>query len=163
MFDMQIIIAAVGRLKAGPESELFEHYIERAAQQGTACGLGGISIREIAEDKAQTANQRRRNEAAGLVTGLPQKAVKVALDETGKMLSSMDFANRLARWRDDGKGAIWFFIGGPDGLANDITASAGEIMALGRLTWPHRLARVLLAEQIYRATTILTGHPYHRA
>ena len=162
MVAMQITIAAVGQLKSGPEQELFEHYLKRLRQHGGQCGLGDIIVRETPEDRARTATERRRNETAKLATLLPQKSSTIALDENGKAFSSVEFANRIAHWRDIGTARLGFLIGGPDGLGREIKQAAGEVFSLGRLTWPHRLARVLLAEQLYRTATILTGHPYHR-
>ena len=158
---MQMTIAAIGRMKAGPERELAERYVDRVNKAGRRLGLS-LSVREIAESRAGSAAERKAQEAAALLAGLPPGAVLVALDETGKNLDSRAFAGTLARWRDDGTAGLVFAIGGADGFGADVLAAARLRLALGAMTWPHQLVRLMLAEQVYRAVTILTGHPYHR-
>lgn len=158
---MRIAIAAIGRMKQGPERELVARYLERAAVTGRPLALTGFEVAESAESRAQTVPERRAEEARALRAALPDGVV-VALDEHGKSLSSQAFAARLAGWRDDGRPAASFLIGGPDGLDPDLLRRADLMLSFSPLTWPHQLVRIMLAEQLYRTTTILAGHPYHR-
>lgn len=160
---MRLTIAAVGRMKSGPERELAERYLGRLAKSGGPLGLDYAGLAEHAESRAGTAAERRRDEAGRLTASLPERAVLVALDETGLALSSEGFARELARLRDEGIRDLALLIGGPDGLDPDLRGRARAALSLGPMTWPHQIARLLLAEQIYRAATILSGHPYHRA
>lgn len=159
---MRIVIAAVGRLKDGPERQLAARYAERAAQAGRGVALGPLDLREIPESRARRAEDRKREEAEALRALLVPGARLIALDETGKTFSSPEFAARLGRWRDDGAPAVQFVIGGADGLDPGLVKAAALSLAFGRMTWPHQIVRALLAEQVYRAVTILSGHPYHR-
>ena len=152
----------MGRLKAGPERKLAEAYLERAATLGRSAGISAVGIAEIAESRAATAALRMADEAARLRAGLAGEAVTVTLDSDGRDVTSEEFAALIGRWRDGGTGTLAFLIGGPDGLAPDIKASAALSLAFGRMTWPHRLARIMLLEQVYRSVTILVNHPYHR-
>jgi 23S rRNA (pseudouridine1915-N3)-methyltransferase len=152
---MQVIIAAVGRDRAGPTRDLFDEYCRRSPWP--------IRLVEIAPRSGQPAERRLREEADRLLQAVPRDALLVALDETGSQLDSAGLAQRIAGWQQQGRGALAFAIGGPDGLARDLLDRADLTLAFGRLTWPHRLVRAMLAEQIYRASTILSGHPYHRA
>jgi 23S rRNA (pseudouridine1915-N3)-methyltransferase len=158
---MKIVLAAVGRLKDGPERVLADRYIERAEQAGRSQSIGPITVVELAESRARQTDQRRREEADDLISGLPPRYI--ALDERGRDLDSAAFAESLRRLRDEGEGAIGIVIGGPDGLDASVRDKAFLVVALGRLTWPHQVVRILVAEQLYRAVTILSGHPYHRA
>jgi 23S rRNA (pseudouridine1915-N3)-methyltransferase len=159
---MRIVIAAVGRLKDGPERELVTRYAARAAQAGRALALGPVDMREISESRAKRADDRKREEAAALSALLLPGAPVIALEESGKSLSSLEFATKLGRWRDDGAPAAQFMIGGADGLDPALVKNAALVLSFGRMTWPHQIVRALLSEQIYRAATILAGHPYHR-
>ena len=159
---MRIHVGAVGRLKAEPERALAEAHLERARALGRTAGIGPLNIAEIAESRAATAGLRLAEEAARLSAGVPGEAVTVALDAGGRDLTSEEFARLIGRWRDGGTGVLAFFIGGPDGLSPEIKATAGYRLAFGCMTWPHRLARIMLLEQIYRSVTILVNHPYHR-
>jgi 23S rRNA (pseudouridine1915-N3)-methyltransferase len=159
---MRLLIAAVGRLKAGPERELLARYLERANAAGKTLSLAPLEIAEISESPAQTAAKRKADEAKGLVAALPEKAKRIALDERGKSLSSEEFAKILARFRDDGAGCTALIIGGADGLDESLRNKADLTLGYGAATFPHQIVRILLAEQIYRAITILSGHPYHR-
>ncbi|MBX3523793.1 MAG: 23S rRNA (pseudouridine(1915)-N(3))-methyltransferase RlmH [Xanthobacteraceae bacterium] len=159
---MRLLIAAVGRLKAGPERELLARYVERANASGKSLSLAPLDIVEISESPAQTATKRKADEAKALLAAIPEKAKIIALDERGKNISSEDFSNRLARLRDDGAACIAFMIGGADGLDETLRKKADIVIGFGAATFPHQLVRILLAEQIYRAVTILSGHPYHR-
>jgi 23S rRNA (pseudouridine1915-N3)-methyltransferase len=159
---MRIHLGAVGRLKAGPERKLAEVYLERASALGRSAGIAPVTVSEIAESRAATAELRMADEAARLRAGLPAEAVTIALDAGGRDVTSEEFAALIGRWRDGGTATLALFIGGPDGLAAQLKAEAGFSLAFGRMTWPHRLARIMLLEQIYRSVTILVNHPYHR-
>ena len=159
---MRIHVGAVGRLKAGPERRLAEAYLERTSLLGRSSGIGPLSLAEIPESRAATASLRLADEAARLNAALPAEAVTVALDSGGRDVTSEEFAALIGRWRDGGTATLAFIIGGPDGLAAEVKAMAGYRLAFGRMTWPHRLARIMLLEQIYRSVTILINHPYHR-
>ncbi|MEJ1160334.1 23S rRNA (pseudouridine(1915)-N(3))-methyltransferase RlmH [Prosthecomicrobium sp. N25] len=160
---MRLRIAAVGRLKAGPERGLLDRYMDRAAKSGRVLGLSRLDLVEIPEGRSARAEDRRAEEAAALLAQVPDGAALVALDETGRMLSSADFAAFLAARRDQGTADLVLAIGGPDGHGPALRARADLLLAFGAMTWPHQLVRLMLAEQIYRAITILSGHPYHRA
>ncbi len=154
VIDMRLLILAVGRLKSGPLAELQAHYAERIAWP--------LAIRELEERRAVPAAERKTREGRLLLDALPEAAVLVALDQRGRQLASPAFAERLARWRDDGAATLAFAIGGADGLAERVLEKAAFILSLGAMTWPHLLARGMLLEQLYRAQQILAGHPYHR-
>jgi 23S rRNA (pseudouridine1915-N3)-methyltransferase len=160
---MRIVVAAVGRLKQGPERELAERYGKRAAQAGRTVGLQPLDIVEIRESRARDPARRMVEESIAIANVIPAHAVKVILDERGDSLSSASFAGRLHGWRAEQVPALAFIIGSHDGLAPSLRESANLAVAYGAATWPHQLVRVMLLEQIYRAVTILTGHPYHRA
>ncbi len=158
---MQMTIAAIGRMKAGPERELSERYIDRVNGAGRRLGLS-LAVREVPESRAQATAGRKHQEAEIILAALPQGGVLVALDEGGRNLDSRAFAARISGWRDGGASDLVFAIGGADGLGEAVLAAAAMRLALGTMTWPHQLVRLMLAEQLYRAVTILTGHPYHR-
>ncbi|HXD44605.1 MAG TPA: 23S rRNA (pseudouridine(1915)-N(3))-methyltransferase RlmH [Pseudolabrys sp.] len=160
---MRIVVAAIGRLKQGPETELCERYRKRAAQTGRSLGLRDVEIVEIRESRAGDAGKRMIEESIALANVIPQGAAVVLLDPRGDSLDSAALANQLSRWRGEAKPAVVFVIGGPDGLAASLADKAQLKLAFGAATWPHQLVRVMLMEQLYRAATILTGHPYHRA
>ena len=151
---MNILIAAVGRLKSGPEAALYDDYVRRLPWS--------VELREIDLRKSRDAAEQKRLEAARLIAIVGDAAPLVALDERGDNLTSREFAERLAAWRDDGVRQIAFVIGGADGLEAALLTRATTKIAFGAATWPHLLARVMLAEQLYRASSILAGHPYHR-
>ena len=154
---------AVGRLKPGPEKTIAGEYQTRAEGLGRKCGVSRIGVTEFAESQASSSAARMAEEGKLVSAALPAKGFSVALDERGKALSSDDFAAVLRRHLDGGTPDMAFMIGGPDGHAPEVRASAGLLLSFGPMTWPHRLVRVMLFEQLYRALTILTGHPYHRA
>src|SRR5438445_9472769 len=158
---MRIVVAAVGKLKRGPECELAERYRERAAKSGRSLGVRSIEVIEIAESRAREAQRRMLEESIALATVIPKGAATVLLDPRGEPVDSNAFASRLRVWNDAARDTV-FVIGGPDGLAPMLTDQATLRLAFGTLTWPHQLVRIMLLEQIYRATTILVGHPYHR-
>jgi len=159
---MRIVIAAVGRLKQGPETELANRYRKRAEQTGRGIGLGKVEIVELRESRAQDAERRMVEESIALAGLIPEGAVSVLLDERGRDLDSTAFAAQLHAWRGENRSAAVFMIGGADGLAPALRERAALQLAFGAATWPHQMVRIMLLEQIYRATTILTGHPYHR-
>lgn len=160
---MRITIAAVGRLKSGPDSVLFDRYAQRFDASGRAVGLGPLTLVEFAEARAADRGERRRDETSRLLKAVAASQHHFVLSEDGKQLSSVAFAERLRQLRDADRGGIAFLIGGPDGHDPELgETSAREFLSLGKMTFPHGLARVLIAEQLYRAVTILTGHPYHR-
>lgn len=160
---MRVIIAAVGKMRAGPERDLFEDYQKRATLAGKALGLNGPTLTECEAPKNASGKKRQELEGALLLKALPQDTRIVALDERGKNLKSEDIAASMARERDSGVSTFAFVIGGADGHGSEIKARAAQMWSFGAATWPHMLARVMLAEQLYRATTILSGHPYHRS
>jgi 23S rRNA (pseudouridine1915-N3)-methyltransferase len=159
---LHLHVIAVGRLKAGPEKSLAEDYLARAQGMGRGCGITRIAMADFAESQAATPAARMAEEAAVLRRALPPACVRVVLDERGKALPSADFAALIRRHLDGGTPGAAFLIGGPDGHAPEIRAEAQLLMSFGPMTWPHRLVRVMLLEQIYRAITIISGHPYHR-
>ncbi len=160
---MKLILGAVGRLKAGPERDLATRYLERARAAARSVGLSGPDVRELEESRARRAEDRKAEEAKALLALAPPGARIAALDERGAHLSSEGFAALIGKARDDGAPAMTLFIGGPDGLDEELRSRASIVLAFGAMTWPHQLVRVMAAEQIYRAVTILSGHPYHRA
>jgi len=159
---MRIIVAAVGRLKQGPERELAERYRKRAADAGRGVGFRGVEIIEIRESKARETEKRVIEESIALANVIPEDAVTIVLDERGENLDSLQFSREIMRWRDAGRPTAIFVIGGADGLAASLRERADLRLAFGAATWPHQLVRIMLLEQVYRAATLLAGHPYHR-
>ncbi len=159
---MRIIIAAVGKLKSGPETELADRYAKRATQTGRALGLKAIEVIEIRESRADEAAKRMLEEAIAIANVIPPGAAVVLLDIKGENRYSDQLAAQLSAWRANDSPAVVFIIGGADGFAPSLRDKANLRLSFGAATWPHQLVRVMLLEQIYRATTILTGHPYHR-
>jgi 23S rRNA (pseudouridine1915-N3)-methyltransferase len=159
---VKLAVMAVGRLKDGPERELVERYEERAKAVGRSLGFSPLKLLELPESRARRDADRRAEEGAAILDKAAS-AVLVAFDERGKALTSEAFAQKLATWRDQGRAAATFVIGGPDGLDERVRAAADVVVSFGALTLPHQLVRVLVVEQLYRALTILAGHPYHRA
>ncbi|MEP9365809.1 23S rRNA (pseudouridine(1915)-N(3))-methyltransferase RlmH [Xanthobacter sp. VNH20] len=160
---MRILLVCIGRLKAGAERDLVTRYVERARASGRVLGLTGFETLEFPESAARRAEDRMSEEGATLLAAIPPGAVVVALDPRGRALSSEDFSARIQAERDTGASAFCLVIGGADGLADPVRDRAKLMLAFGAATFPHQLVRVMLAEQLYRATTILSGHPYHRA
>lgn len=154
---MRLQILAVGRLKDGPERDLTDDYLRRASAMARGLGFKGPEESDIASGGGMDA------EGARLLARIPDGARIIRLDEGGENLTSDAFATRLSRWRDDGERETCFLIGGAEGYAPDVRAAAPLTLAFGVQTWPHRLVRAMLAEQIYRAMTILAGTPYHKA
>ena len=160
---MLVAVHAVGRMKAGPEQELAARYLDRFAKSGPAVGLEFSGIMEIAEGRAQSVDERRRDEAGRLRAQIAKGTALIVLDERGKNLGSAGLAERIGALRDGGRRHLALVIGGPDGVDPALRGEAELVLSFGLLTWPHQLVRVMLAEQLYRITTILAGHPYHRA
>ena len=160
---MRLVVISIGRLKQGPERELAERYRERFDEIGRKLGFRGLEIHEIPESRARDPATRMTEEAAAISAAIPDKSALVALDQRGDNLDSAAFARHLGRWRDEGVPATVFTIGGADGLSPELQRKAQLRIAFGSATWPHQMVRVMLLEQIYRAATILSGHPYHRA
>ncbi len=156
---MRVHIIAVGRLRAGPEKDLVDDYLTRFERSGRALGLGPVRVIEV-EDRKGGGMQA---EAELLGKAVPDGAVLAMLDERGRVESSPDFAQRLAGWRDQGRGDLALLIGGADGIDPTLRAAADHSISLGKMVWPHMLVRVMLAEQLYRAASIMAGSPYHRA
>ncbi|WP_273144678.1 23S rRNA (pseudouridine(1915)-N(3))-methyltransferase RlmH [Oceanicaulis alexandrii] len=155
---MRVEIRAIGRIKAGPERELMDQYLDRANGVGRSVSLGPVCERELdprtLKDKAA--------ETQALIADMPASALIFALDETGKPMSSLDFARVVETARDDGARDLVFLIGGADGHDRSALPHGARMLSFGKATWPHKLVRVMLAEQIYRAASVLAGAPYHR-
>lgn len=160
---MRLQVLAIGRLKAGPEKILSLDYQTRLEALGRKAGIARMTITDFAESQVQTAAQRQAEEAKLLSAALTPKAFTLVLDERGKNCSSEAFSNLLQRHLDQGTQDLAFLIGGPDGHGAETLKNAGQIISLGEMTWPHRLVRIMLQEQIYRAVTIMVNHPYHRS
>ncbi len=159
---MRLVLLAVGRMKAGPERDLLRRYADRATGLARSVGLTGFELRELDESRAKAAAERRRDEARAIARDLGPGARIVALDERGQPVSSEGFADLVGSRRDGGAALLAVVVGGPDGLADEVRAGADRCIAYGAATFPHQLVRVMAAEQIYRAMTILARHPYHR-
>lgn len=159
---MRLSVRAIGRLKSSPENALALHYLGNAEKLGRRAGIRSVSLTEIPESRAGTLSRRKREETDRLLDAVPAGAVVIAFDERGEEMTSLEFASELRRLLDGGSKHVVFLIGGADGHAPEIGASA-RLLSLGRMTWPHALVRLMLAEQIYRSVTILINHPYHRA
>ena len=159
---MRLSLLAVGRLKNGPERELVERYRQRIDGMGRSFGLTGFDLVELPESRARREDDRRAEEASTLLDRIGPSVV-VAFDERGKSPSSEAFAERIRHWRDEGRPGIACIIGGPDGLDPKVRQRADLVVSFGALTMPHQIVRALVAEQLYRALTIMAGHPYHRA
>ncbi|NJM82899.1 MAG: 23S rRNA (pseudouridine(1915)-N(3))-methyltransferase RlmH [Tabrizicola sp.] len=155
---MRLHLCAVGRLRAGPERALVDDYARRFDRTGRPLGLGPLTEHEVEDRKGGG----MAAEAELLARAIPAGAILVVLDERGKTLTSPDLAGQLSRWRDAGRQDCAILIGGADGLAPPLRASADLALSFGPMVWPHMLVRVMIAEQLYRAATILAGGPYHR-
>jgi 23S rRNA (pseudouridine1915-N3)-methyltransferase len=160
---MRLLLVSVGRLKAGPERDLAARYLERAAVAGRPLGFTSVDLREIDESRARRPEDRKIEEAKFLRAQMPALTKMILFDEHGSAASSKDFAALLGNLRDEGAAAIGLIIGGPDGLAPELREEAARCVSFGAMTWPHQLVRIMATEQIYRAMTILAGHPYHRS
>ncbi|WP_312529572.1 23S rRNA (pseudouridine(1915)-N(3))-methyltransferase RlmH [Paracoccus sp. (in: a-proteobacteria)] len=154
---MRLVLAAVGRLRKGPEAELVSDYLARFSKTGRALGFPPVTLIEV-EDKR---GGGMAAEAELLLRAIPDGAALVILDERGQKLTSPEFAERLGSWRDQARD-VCFIIGGADGIDPALRARADLAISFGQMVWPHMLVRVMLSEQLYRAATILAGSPYHR-
>lgn len=150
---MRIVIAAIGKAKASPQQQLFQDYVKRLPWK--------VECREF-DSKLTDPAARKRKEAELLLEGCAGCERLIALDETGKNLSSREFSDQLSQWQQQGVSSFAFIIGGADGLDESVRRKAHLLWSFGRVTWPHMLVRGLLAEQLYRAHSVLSGHPYHR-
>ncbi|WP_298259252.1 23S rRNA (pseudouridine(1915)-N(3))-methyltransferase RlmH [uncultured Litoreibacter sp.] len=155
---MKVTICAIGRLRAGPEFDLIKDYLQRFDRTGRNLGLGPAQIIEQ-EDKKGGGSVA---EAQLLLRAIPKGAKVCAMDERGKVMTSPEFATMMGNWRDQGTSDMAFIIGGADGLTKELRNQADASLSLGKMVWPHMLARVMLSEQLYRAASILSGSPYHR-
>lgn len=155
---MHMTLIAVGRSRTGPLRDIYDHYAGRLGRGP----LGALALKEVEERRPLSPDELKRREAELLLGAAPAGARLVALDEAGKAMTSAAFAGLLGRWRDAGVRDIAFLVGGAEGLDGSVREAAALTLALGPMTWPHLLTRALLAEQLYRAESILTGHPYHR-
>lgn len=156
---MRVTLCVVGRLRASPELELIKDYVQRFDRTGRQLGLGPLTIIEVDDRKGGGSVA----EAALLDRALPKNSTLVAMDERGQVLTSPQFSEKIAGWRDQGAGDLAIMIGGADGIAPELRARADFSLSFGKMVWPHMLARVMLTEQLYRAASILAGAPYHRA
>lgn len=151
---MKLLIAAVGRVRKGPERTLYEQYAGRLSPP--------LEVVEVEERKALSPDQLKAREGDLLLAKVPAGAVRVVLDERGRSLDSRALAERIGGWRDEGRPAAAFLIGGAHGHGDPVRKGADLLLSLGPMTWPHMLVRTLIAEQLYRADCILRGHPYHK-
>ena len=159
---MRITIGAVGRLRSGPEQDLIAHYQKALKATGPRAGITSLSFLEIDDRRSNKGAADLKSASDSLLKKLPQECFLIVLDETGHALESTVFAERLQTWSQNHRD-VAFLIGGADGHSQSVQSQADYLLSLGPATWPHMLARAMLMEQIYRASTILAGHPYHRA
>jgi 23S rRNA (pseudouridine1915-N3)-methyltransferase len=159
---MRLALVCVGKLKAGPERLLFDRYFKRLMEGARGAGLAGVDLREIGESRARRPEERRAQEGAAILGALPKGGALVLLDERGAPATSEEWAADIGRARDESRAAYAVAIGGPDGLDPTLRTGAHRVVSFGAMTWPHQLVRVMAGEQLYRAMTILAGHPYHR-
>jgi 23S rRNA (pseudouridine1915-N3)-methyltransferase len=160
---MKIGIAAIGLLKSGPEKEMAAEYEQRIHGAGRNAGITAFQVQDWAESKASTSDLRKAEEAKRLWSAVPDDGLAIVLDERGKALTSVEFAKLLEQQAQSGCRSLNFLIGGPDGHAAETRTRAFKTLSFGPMTFPHRLLRVMLLEQIYRSVTIIVNHPYHRA
>jgi len=150
---MKTAVLAIGKAR-GPEAEWLAEYLKRLGKD--------VCVQEFVMSKSLPSAEAQKAEGMRLLKAIPEKSFVVLLDERGKDITSREFAAKLSAWQDQGVGNLIFIIGGADGVTDDVRAKANFVLGFGRLTWPHKLVRVMLLEQIYRARQILAGHPYHR-
>jgi 23S rRNA (pseudouridine1915-N3)-methyltransferase len=160
---LRLLLIGVGRLKAGPERELFERYFKRLVDLARTSGVSGVDLREVEEGRARRREDRQAEESRLILAALPKGARLALLDERGAALSSAQWASEIGKARDNSTPAYALVIGGPDGLDSSLRGQAQSVLSFGAMTWPHQLVRVMAAEQLYRALSILSRHPYHRA
>jgi 23S rRNA (pseudouridine1915-N3)-methyltransferase len=159
---MRLALVCVGKLKAGPERLLFDRYLKRLTEGARGAGLAGVDLREIGESGARRPEERRAEEGAAILAAVSKGGALVLLDERGAPATSEEWAADIGKARDASRTAYAVAIGGPGGLDPSLNALAHRVMSFGSMTWPHQLVRVMAGEQLYRAMTILAGHPYHR-
>ena len=159
---MKLLLAAVGRMKSGPARDLCDDYAGRVRLQGRGIGIRDLAIREFPESAHSDTDARRRDEGERVRAALAPHSCVIALDERGRTPSSREFAGWLSDWLDQGVSDVAFLIGGPDGHDGELKRGCDRLLSFGPMTWPHQMARAMLCEQLYRAVTILTKHPYHR-
>ncbi len=159
---MRVSIAAIGKLKTGPEKLMADDYQKRIEVLGRKAGITSLKINEWSESQGGSAKQRMDDEAQILWAAVPQSALCLVLDERGQSHSSEGFASLIRKQADQGVSDLLFMIGGPDGHAPQTREKANGLIALGPMVWPHRLVRIMLLEQIYRSVTMMVNHPYHR-
>lgn len=160
---MRIEIAAIGKKRGGPETAMVGDYLDRARGVGRRIGFSDFALSELDAPKSLSSDALKKREGELLLKTVTDGAVVIALDERGENISSEKFAGVLERMRDDGAASAAFVIGGADGHGDDVRSRAARLVSFGAATWPHMLVRAMLAEQLYRAMTILSGHPYHRS
>jgi 23S rRNA (pseudouridine1915-N3)-methyltransferase len=160
---MRLALICIGKLKAGPERSLFDRYLKRLTDGARSAGVAAVDVREIGESRARRADERRAEEGAAILAAVAKGATLILLDERGAPMTSEEWAADIGRARDASRPAYAVAIGGPDGLDPPLAAAAHRTVSFGAMTWPHQLVRVMAGEQLYRAMTILAGHPYHRA
>jgi len=159
---VRLTLIGVGRLKSGPERELFDRYFKRTAELARSQGVSAIELREVEEGRARRAEDRRAEEGRAILAAAPKGAWLALLDERGAAMTSAQWAAEIGRARDGAAPAYAVVIGGPDGLDPALRAKARTVLSFGAMTWPHQLVRVMASEQLYRALSILGAHPYHR-
>jgi 23S rRNA (pseudouridine1915-N3)-methyltransferase len=159
---LRITLATIGKLKSGPERELCQRYLERFIQLSRALNFEPPRVLESSESQLRRCEERQAEEAKFFSQNFDDKTFVIALDERGKQLTSPDFSNLIAKERDNGRADLAVLIGGPDGFDASIRSRANLVLSFGAMTIPHQLVRVLLMEQLYRAATIMSNHPYHR-
>ncbi len=152
---MELVIAAIGKGRSSPEESLYQHYVSR-------CGWN-ITLKEHTSPRKLTGSALQQAESDWLLRVTEPCDIRAALDEGGSAWSSQQLADALMRYRDEGYRRIGFCIGGADGHSSALRQQSDVLLSLGKMTWPHLLARAMLAEQLYRAWTLHVGHPYHRA
>ncbi|MEL6754680.1 MAG: 23S rRNA (pseudouridine(1915)-N(3))-methyltransferase RlmH [Pseudomonadota bacterium] len=153
---MKLHILAIGQVRKGPERDLVDDYLARLEKTGRGVGLRGITEHEVSSGGGTDA------EADRLLARIPDGAGIVMLDERGQQIPSRDLSNLIARQRDEGVSDMCFLIGGAEGHGHAVREAARLKLGFGPQTWPHKLVRVMLAEQLYRAATLLAGTPYHK-
>ncbi|MGA8172701.1 MAG: 23S rRNA (pseudouridine(1915)-N(3))-methyltransferase RlmH [Methylocystis sp.] len=158
---MRLGILCIGRMKTGPEREIFNRYAKRIEAMRNL-GLDGLDVREFDESPARAIQARMAAEGDALLTALTPEAAAAVFDERGEAANSIDFARFIMRERDAGRKILWFVIGGAEGIDPRLRSRARAVFSFGAMTLPHQIVRILAAEQIYRAMTIASGHPYHR-
>ncbi len=159
---MRLALIGVGRLKSGPERELFDRYFKRVVDLARSQGISGVDLREVEEGRARRADDRQAEETRAILAVAPKGAWLALLDERGAAMTSAQWAAEIGKARDGAAPAYAVVIGGPDGLDPALRAQARTILSFGAMTWPHQLVRVMASEQLYRALSILGAHPYHR-